>query len=56
MSTYKILSNNCTLGEAGTTVQADDLDGYNVDALIAGGHIEAIAAKTTKSDTETKGN
>jgi len=50
MSTYKITSDNTTLGKQGETVAADDLTGLNVDALIAGGHIEPVSVSSRKYD------
>ena len=43
MSQYKIISDNTTLGKQGATINASDLDGLNVDALIAGDHIEPMS-------------
>ena len=54
MTTYRILSDNTTLGTAGDTIAAADLAGLNVDALIEGGHIEPIAAKQFKSKESDK--
>jgi hypothetical protein len=48
MTTYKIISDNTTLGKSGATVSADDLAGLNVDALIAGGHLEPVSASAKK--------
>lgn len=50
MSTYRITSDNTTLGKHGETVTADNLAGLNVDALIAGGHIEPVSVGSRKSD------
>lgn len=55
MTTYKITSDNTTLGKNGETVTADDLAGLNVDALIAGGHLAPVSVtsrKTEKKDAE----
>lgn len=45
MTTYRIISDNLTLGNSGTTVSDDDLAGLNVAALITGGHLEAVSVK-----------
>jgi len=43
MTTYKITSDNTTLGKQGDTVSADALAGLNVDALVSAGHIEPVS-------------
>ena len=48
MSQYKIISDNTTLGKKGATINASDLEGFNVDALIEGKHIE-VAFNTLKN-------
>lgn len=48
MAQYRIKSDNTTLGKAGDAVTEDQLDGLNVEALLAGDHIELI--KTSKTD------
>jgi len=50
MAQYKIVSNNTTLGEFGTVLSEEALDGLNIDALVDGGHLEATSTKTAKSD------
>jgi hypothetical protein len=50
MAQYKIVSNNTTLGEFGTVISEEALDGLNIDALIEGGHLEVVPTKTAKSD------
>lgn len=47
---YKIISENCALGEPGDTVKDSDLDGLNIEALVDGGHI----AKTTNTKKEAE--
>jgi len=49
MTTYRILSNNTSLGKPGDTINDEKLAGLNVPALVEGGVIEAIAAKPIKS-------
>jgi hypothetical protein len=56
MAQYKVLSENCTLGKLNETVSIDGASGFNVDALIEGGHIQAVASKTSKTEQETKEN
>lgn len=54
MATYRVISDNFALGKQGTTVDSEALDGYNVDALLAGGHLAEVhpkAAKTEPTDT-----
>jgi hypothetical protein len=48
MTTYRITSDNTTLGAKGATVDAAALDGLSIDALVSGGHIEPISAPTKK--------
>lgn len=43
MSTYKVTSDRLQGFDLGAVVEAKDLDGLNIDALIAGGHLEASA-------------
>lgn len=50
MGQYKIVSNKTTLGEIGTFVSDEALNGLNIEALVDGGHIEASATKTVKQD------
>lgn len=50
MTTYKIISDNTTLGKNGDTVNADALAGLNVDALIQGGHIEQVVVAARKHE------
>jgi hypothetical protein len=48
MKTYKIISDKTSLGKSGATVSSSDLVGLSVDALVAGGHLEPVAAYTAK--------
>lgn len=50
MTTYKITSDNTNLGKRGESVNASDLNGLNVDALVAGGHLEPVSIITKKQD------
>lgn len=56
MAQYKVLSDKCTLGKKGATVSVDEKSGFNVDALIAGGHIAPVAVKVTIDKEESKEN
>lgn len=56
MATYKITSDNTTLGKSGETVNDSDLAGLNVDALVAGGHIEPVSLSTRKSEKKDAAN
>jgi hypothetical protein len=53
MATYKILSNNTSLGSAGSLVAGKDLNGVNVQALIEGGHIEVVAKPVKQEAKES---
>jgi len=50
MAQYKIISDKTSLGAVGTVVDAEALEGLNIDALIVGGHIEAVSTKAPKTD------
>ena len=50
MTTYKILSDNTTLGKPGATVSESDLAGLNIAALVSGGHIEPANIAAKKQD------
>ena len=52
MANYKVISENCTLGAQGTNISADGLEGLNVDALVAGGHLAEVNVKVSKQDTK----
>ena len=52
MANYKVMSDNCTLGKQGETISADDLEGFNVDALLDGGHLAEVNVKVFKQDTK----
>lgn len=54
MASYKILSDNCTLGAQGSTVQEKDLEGFAVGALIDGGHLEEVIASKPIKEQEPK--
>jgi len=50
MSTYKITSERFALGKQGASVNADDLAGLNIDALVASGHLEPVSVSNRKTD------
>ena len=58
MTTYRIISNNTSLGAPGDTINDEDLAGLSVPALVEGGFIEPIAvkpqSKSTNKQTETE--
>jgi hypothetical protein len=54
MTTYRIKTDNTTLGKPGDTVAGDALNGLNVDALIDGGHLELVLQSTPKRDKQDK--
>lgn len=51
MTSYKITSENCTLGKLGGTVTEAELDAVNLQALIEGGHLELLSSKSQKNTT-----
>jgi len=52
MSKYKVLGNHKVAGvEPGEFVDSDDLQGANLEALVAGGHLEThTKPKATKAE------
>jgi hypothetical protein len=52
MASYKVLSDRVADKSAGDTITDAELVGCNIDALIEGQHIEAIATRASKSDGE----
>lgn len=52
MVSYKVMSDNCTLGKQGEMLSADDLAGVNVDALLEGGHLAEANVKIYKPDVK----
>ena len=51
MATYKIISDNCTLGNQGSTVTEAELEDVNFQALLEGGHLEVVSSKSQKTTT-----
>jgi hypothetical protein len=55
MTSYTVTSHNLAGHEHGDTVTDDDLEGANVAALIAGGHLTAAKPKNSrKADNESE--
>ena len=55
MSTYTVMSHKLAGHEHGDTVTNDDLEGANVPALIASGHLaEAKPKNSRKADKESE--
>jgi len=50
MAQFKVLSDNFHLAEKGKTVDSAQLDGCNIEALVDGGHLAEVNAKTVKSE------
>lgn len=48
MATYKVISDNCTLGKVGQSIDSANDTGVNYDALVEGGHLEEVKAQATK--------
>lgn len=46
MSQYKVASELFTLGAVGSTISDEELEGYNVDALVEGGHLKPVSKKS----------
>ncbi len=42
MKKFKVLSNRLAGKNAGDLIDADDLEGANIEALLQGGHIEVL--------------
>lgn len=54
MAQYKVISSNLDNLPEGSIISDDDLVGINVEALIAGGHVDRVAAKQPKQDDKDK--
>ena len=50
MTNYKVISDNCTLGKQGDNINGDGLEGFNVDALVDGGHLAEVNVKVIKQE------
>lgn len=53
MNTYKVISENFSLGKQGSTVTETELEGLDLQMLVGAGHLELITAKTSNK-TQTK--
>jgi hypothetical protein len=51
MTQFKVLSNRVADEEQGSTIDAQALEGANIQALIVGGHLAPVT-KTTKTETD----
>jgi hypothetical protein len=52
---YKVISDRCTLGSVGAIVNESELEGVNFQALLDGGHLEAVSKKEdAPKQSETK--
>lgn len=49
MAKFRIVSSNTDLGKAGDLVDSADLKGYNVEALVEGGHLVEAAPSSSKA-------
>jgi hypothetical protein len=54
MASYKVLSDNCTLGVQGSTITDKDLAGISVDALVDGGHLEEVVSNRIVKEQDLK--
>jgi len=54
LASFKVISDNCTLGNQGSTVTEAELEDVNFEALLEGGHLEVVSSKTQKN-TNTEG-
>jgi hypothetical protein len=52
MATYKVISDNFAKGAKGSTVSDADLEGFNISALIEGGHIAEVKGKSETKEQE----
>lgn len=52
MANYKVLSDNFAGKNCGETVTSEELEGFSVEALIAGGHLEPSAKPTKKVEAD----
>jgi hypothetical protein len=48
MATYKVISDNCTLGKVGQSIDSANDTSVNYDALVEGGHLEEVKAQAIK--------
>jgi hypothetical protein len=51
---YKVTSDRSTLGIMGAIVNESELEGVNLQALLDGGHLEAVSTKS-KTPTTVEG-
>ncbi|CAB4157143.1 hypothetical protein UFOVP691_5 [uncultured Caudovirales phage] len=51
MASYKVLSDNFSLGKQGELLDSALLDGCNISALVDAGHLAEVSAKVSKTVT-----
>lgn len=51
MASYKVLSDNFSVGKQGEVLDSALLDGCNIGALVEAGHLAEVSAKVSKSVT-----
>jgi hypothetical protein len=51
MTSYKVLSDNFSVGKQGEVLDSTALDGCNIEALVEAGHLAEVSAKVSKSVT-----
>jgi len=51
MASYKVLSDNFSLGKQGELLDSALLDGCNIEALVEAGHLAEVSAKVSKTVT-----
>jgi len=51
MATYKVTSDRFGGKKLGDSVTDSELDGLNVDALLAAGHLELVRSKSSEKTT-----
>jgi len=52
MASYKVLSDNFSVGKQGEVLDSALLDGCNIGALVEAGHLAEVSAKNKKEITE----
>lgn len=52
MASYKVLSENFSLAKQGEVLDSSALDGCNIGALVEGGHLAEVNAKSKSVTSE----
>lgn len=55
MTTYKVISDNFSLGKQGSTVNENELEGLDLVMLVEAGHLEPSNVKSSKNSTQAEG-